>query len=123
MEANMSLKNEIGQQYEKQKETCGGFATYAWIGSGILLLFLDERFVLMSWQALLFFIVGPFLAAILLGWLFYGTQRGLAKVIMVFVSQPSSGAAVVVGLLGVVMTLLNAGIAFIAAKYAVTLMT
>lgn len=121
--ADLSLKNEIAQQYEKQKETCGHFATYAWIGSGIVLLFLDEKFTALSWQSLLFFIVGPFLAAILLGWVFYGTERGLAKVLKLFVSQPSSGAAVVVGLLGVVLTVLHAGIAFVVAKYAVTLMT
>lgn len=115
--------NELDEPYEKQKETCGGFATYAWIGSGILLLFLDEKFTLLSWQSLLFFIVGPFLAALLLGWVFYGTQRGLAKVMTLFVSQPSSGTAVVVGLLGVVLTMLHAVVAFVVAKYAVALMT
>ena len=121
--ADLSLKNEIAQQYEKQKETCGHFATYAWIGSGIVLLFLDEKFILLSWQGLLFFLVGPYLAAVLLGWVFWGTHRGLAKVLTLSVPQPSSGAEAVVGMVGVVMTLLNAGIAFIVAKYAVSLMT
>ena len=121
MAADNSM-NELDEQYEKQKEMYGGFAPYAWIGSGILLLFLDEKFTLLSWQCLLFFIVGPFLAAVLLGWVFYRSQRGLEKFLTLFVSQPSSGAAVVV-VAGVVMTLLNAGIAFVVAKYAVTLVT
>lgn len=115
--------HELDAQDEKQREMYGGFATYAWIGSGIVLLFLDEKFTLLSWQSLLFFIVGPFLAAVLLGWVFWGTHRGLAKVWTLSVPQPSSGAEAVVGMLGVVMTLLNAGIAFIVAKYAVSLMT
>lgn len=123
MEEEKHLKRTIDQQYEKQKEIQGGFATYAWIGSGMLLLFLDEKFTLLSWQSLMFFVVGPFLAALLLGWVFYGTQRGLAKVLTLFVSQPSSGVAVVVGLLGVVMTLLDATIVFVVARYTVSLMT
>jgi hypothetical protein len=123
MNADLTSKHEIDQQYAKQKEACGGFATFAWIGSGILLLFLDEKFTLLSWQSLMFFIVGPFIAALLLGWVFYGTQRGLAKALTLFVSQPSSGAAVIVGLLGVVLTILHAVVAFIAARYTVVLMT
>lgn len=71
----------------------------------------------------MFFVVSPFLAALRLRWIFYGTQRGLAKVLTLFISQLSSGAAGVVGLFGVVMTLLNATIAFVVAKYAVSLMT
>lgn len=113
----------LDAQDENQKEMYGGFATYAWIGSGIVILLLDEKFTLLSWQSLLFFIVGPFLAEVVLGWVFYRTQRGLEKVLTLCVSQPASGAAAVSGLVGGVVTLLNAGIAFVVAQYAVTLMT
>lgn len=122
MAADNSMR-ERDESYEKQKELYGGLATYAWIGSGIVLLFLDEKFTVVSWQSLLFFIVGPYLAAGLLGWVFSRTQRGLEKVLTLFVSQPSSGAAVGGGLVGALMTLLNAGIAFVVAQYIVTLMT
>lgn len=122
MMADSSL-NELDGPYEKQKEMYEGLATYAWIGSGIVLLFFDDKFTLLSWQSLIFFLIGPFLAAVLLGWLSSGIHRGLAKILTLFGSQPFSGAAGVVGGLGVVMTLLNAGIAFVVAKYAVTLMT
>lgn len=122
MAADNSM-HALDAQDENQKETYEAFATYAWISSGIVLLFLDEKFTLLSWQSLLFFIVGPFLAGVVLGWIFSCTQRGLEKVLTLFVSQPSSGAVVVRGLVGVVVTLLNAGIAFVVAQYAVTLMT
>lgn len=61
------LKKELESQYEKQKETHGGFATFAWLGSGALLLLIDEKFFLFSWQALVFFLIGTFAAALLLG--------------------------------------------------------
>jgi len=109
--------------FEKQKETSGGFATFAWIGSGVLLLLIDEHFSLFSWQAIVYFLIGTFVAAVLLGWLFYGAQRGLTKLLMLFISHPSSGAAAIVGLLGIVLTIFNAVIAFIVARYTVTLMT
>jgi len=115
--------HELDVQNEKQNETHETVASYAWIGSGIVLLFLDEQFSLLSWQSLLFFIVGPFIAAVLLGWVFWGTQRGLAKALKLFVSQTSSGVAGVSEVVGVALTMLNVGITFVVAKYAVALMT
>jgi len=123
MNAEGGSRDAINRQYEKQKETYGGFVTFAWIGSGALLLFIDEKFFLFSWQALVYFAIGTFVAAVLLGWLFYGTQRGLAKVLTLFISQPSTGAAGIVGLLGLILMILQTIIAFLVARYTVTLIT
>lgn len=123
MDVEEGLRKVLDRQYEKQKETYGGFATFAWIGSGVLLLFIDEKFFLFSWQALAYFLIGTFAAALLLGGAFYGTQRALAKMLALFISQPSSGAAAIVGLLGFLLMILQAVVAFLVARYTIGLIT
>ena len=108
---------------EKEKESSGGFATYLWIGSGLLLLLIDDKFTLISWQSLVYFTIGSFAAAILLGWFIYGTQRGLGKILLLFISSPSDRAGVIVGFLGLILMILQAISIFLIARYAVTLAT
>ena len=123
MNVNDDSDHVIQKQYEKQKETQGAFATYVWIGSGLLLMFLDDKFSLISWQALGYFLVGTFAAALIFGWISYGIQRGLAKVMTLFVSGPSSSVAAFVGTLGLIVMILEVVAIFFAAKYVVTLIT
>ena len=53
--------------YEKQKGKAGTWATIVWIGSGLSLYLTTEGAVLWSWSALVFFVVGMFVAAIVFG--------------------------------------------------------
>jgi hypothetical protein len=63
--------------YEKMKETEGSLATYVWIGSGLFLFLRDGGIgALFSLKAILFFVVGMFVAAILFGNMGYLLQRG-----------------------------------------------
>jgi hypothetical protein len=67
-------------QYEKMKKTSGGLATYVWIGSGLFLFLSDGGIgALFSLKAILFFVVGMFVAAIVFGNMGYLLQRGLGK--------------------------------------------
>jgi hypothetical protein len=73
----------LGKFYDKQKEIHGRWATYVWIGSGLYLFLSDEGLrSLVSFRALVFFPVGMFVAAVVLGYFGYGLQRLTAKVFM-----------------------------------------
>jgi hypothetical protein len=108
--------------YEKMKETEGSVATYVWIGSGLFLFLSDGGIgALFSLKAILFFVVGMFLAAIVFGNIGYLLQRGLGKVLAKFV-QPSNSAAAVIGTLGVGLMLLNVTIVFLGARFVYNLL-
>src|SRR5712691_12158709 len=82
--------------YDKQKETHGGWATFAWIGSGLYLFATTEGAHFLSWQAAVFFLVGTFVAALGFGIAAYLLQRGLAKILVSVYTSPSAGVATVI---------------------------
>jgi len=89
--------------YDKQKERAGSFATFVWLGSCAWLFIVDgSQGTLLTWKALGFFLVGMFTAALFLGALIYAVQRGVSKMLMSFISEPSNGAAAVIITLGLI---------------------
>jgi len=65
--------------WDSQKELHGKVATYAWIGWGLVNFYMEPDATLISWQALLYFTVGMFLAALVLGAGAYLVQRRVAS--------------------------------------------
>jgi hypothetical protein len=102
--------------YDKQKETCGGWATYLWIGAG-LYLFLNDGGArsLVSFRALVFFPVGMYAAAVVLGSLGYGLQRLTAKVFVRVFPKPTHVAVAIVRGFGWVLFVLDTAVGFLAA--------
>ena len=94
--------------YEKQKTTAGSAATFLWIGIGIYLFAVNERASFFSWQAAVYFIVGMFIAAFVLGVAAYAIQRGVAGVISRMVSYPTGGVATMIQALGMVLLVAEA---------------
>jgi hypothetical protein len=106
--------------YDKQKEAHGKWATMVWIGSGIYLFATDPAAHFFSWQAIVFFIVGMFLAAIVFGGAAYVLQRLIAKVFMLVVREPSQGIAGLIGIIGIVLFIVET--VFLAAQWCVRLL-
>ncbi len=105
--------------YEKQKEAHGTWATIVWIVSGIYLFATSPTATFISWQSLVYFVVGMFAAAAVFGMLAYGIQRGLTKILMLFIKTPSNGAAVFIGVLGIGLFVVDAIVVFLSAKWAI----
>ncbi len=116
--ANQSLQ----AFYDKQKETHGGWATFAWIGSGIYLFATTEGVRFLSWQAAAFFLVGTFVAALVFGIAGYVVQRGLAKAIMGVFPSPSTGVATVAVVLGWLLFAAETVVIFLVARWMISRM-
>ncbi|MDD4456548.1 MAG: hypothetical protein PHC98_03070 [Syntrophotalea acetylenica] len=108
--------------YEKQKEAHGGWATIVWIASGIYFFATSPTATFISWQALVYFVVGMFIAAAVFGGLSYGIQRGLAKILMVFIKTPSNGAAAFIRVLGIGLFVVDTVVVFLSAQWAIQAM-
>lgn len=79
--------------YTAQKESAGALATITWIGAGLYLYLSTNGASLFSWSALGFFVVGMFGAAIVFGIATHVLQRGIAKLLVLFIKAPSRGIA------------------------------
>jgi hypothetical protein len=79
--------------YEWQNKTAGTWATVVWIGSGLFLYLTTKDASLLSWSALVFFVVGMFAAATIFGVGFYLLQRGLGKALVKLVKTPTPNVA------------------------------
>lgn len=86
---------------------------------GIYLFVTTDRASFLTWQAVVYFIVGSFLASIFIGGVVYVVQRGIAKAMMMVLAGPSAGAAVVIFAIG--LLLLAAEVAVIYAPASWTL--
>lgn len=109
----------IEKQYEKQKETHGGWATFAWIGSGIYLFATADGARFLSWQAAVFFIVGMFASPVVFGIAAYLIQRGVAKILVRTISTPSAGVAAVVRAIGLALFVAETVVIFLIARWIV----
>ena len=109
--------------YDRQKERHGKWATFAWMGSGVYLFAVNPQAHFLSWQAALFFIVGMFAAAVVFGLAAYVIQRGVAKLLVTLVRQPSAGTAAtvsaMVSTIGLMLFAIDAVVIFLIARWAV----
>ena len=108
--------------YEKQKETHGTWATWAWIGSGAYLFATTEGASFISWQTPVFFLVGTFVAALVFGLSAYGVQRGIAKILMRIFRSPSLAGTAVIGTVSVALFALEVAAIFLIARWVLSRM-
>ena len=102
--------------YEAQKEAAEKWATIVWIASGVFLYITTESAKL--GPTLIFVFVGMFVAALAFGGFHYLLQRGIAKLLMLFVKEPTTHVATVVQSLGLVVMAIETVIIYLVASWA-----
>lgn len=104
--------------YDKQKETAGAFATFVWLISGIYLFISSPAARLFSLSALIFLVVGMFVAAVIFGMGLYAVQRLLAKGFMrMMPGSPTAGKAAFVQAFGLLLMAAEAVLIFMVASW------
>lgn len=66
---------------EKRKEFAGGIVTYTWLGSGVFIFWANENATILSWQAVVYFVLGTFVAAVVLGLVLYAAGNSISKML------------------------------------------
>ena len=87
-----------------------------WIGSGLFLYLTTKDASLLSWSALVFFVVGMFAAATIFGVGFYLLQRAIGKA-LVIVKTPTPSVATAIRAIGLVLLIIETVIIYVAASW------
>jgi hypothetical protein len=116
-EAAARLLRRDMDPYEWQNKTAGTWATMVWIGSGLFLYLTTKDASLLSWSALVFFVVGMFAAATIFGVGFYLLQRGIGKALVKVVKTPTPSVATAVRAIGLVLLIIETVIIYVAASW------
>ena len=103
--------------YEWQNKTAGTWATMVWIGSGLFLYLTTKDASLLSWSALVFFVVGMFAAATIFGVGFYLLQLGIGKALVKVVKTPTPSVATAIRAIGLVLLIIETVIIYVAASW------
>jgi len=87
------------------KSNHGGFAAFVWIIAGVVLFHTEPEAQALSWQAFVYFFVGMFVAAYIMGNLSFLAVRGLTEALVRtrIVTKPTRRAAIGLTVLGYVM--------------------
>jgi hypothetical protein len=87
------------------KASHGGFAALVWVLAGVLLFHTEPEARALSWQAIVYFFVGMFVAAFIMGNLSFLAVRGLtvALVRTRIVTKPTRRAAIGLTAVGYLM--------------------
>ena len=116
-EAAARLLRRDMDPYEWQNKTAGTWATMVWIGSGLFLYLTTKDASLLSWSALVFFVVGMFAAATIFGVGFYLLQLGIGKALVKVVKTPTPSVATAVRAIGLVLLIIETVIIYVAASW------
>ena len=116
-EAAARLLRRDMDPYEWQNKTAGTWATMVWIGSGLFLYLTTKDASLLSWSALVFFVVGMFAAATIFGVGFYLLQRGIGKALVKVVKTPTPSVATAIRAIGLVLLIIETVIIYVAANW------
>lgn len=100
---------------DELKEKCGKEATVFWVLSGLYFYIGSGRFF--SPETLIFFLVGTFVAALIVGIAGYGLRRFVAISVTKLKTPPSKGLAFVLLSAGGLVTVFEAIACFKAAEY------
>ena len=73
------MDDALTAQIDQQKESRGRAAAFIWIGIGIYLFSSTPQAHFFSWQAVVFFVVGMFVAAVVFGGVSYAVHRALIQ--------------------------------------------
>ena len=101
--------------YEAQKEAAGKWATIVWIASGVFLYITTENAKLGPMRIFIF--VGMFVAA-LVEEAHCLLQRGIAKLLVLFIKEPTTHVAIRVQSLGFVVMAIETVIIYLVASLA-----
>ncbi len=87
------------------KPNHGGFAALVWVVAGVLLFHTEPEAVALSWQAIVYFFIGMFAAAYVMGNLSFFAVRGLTEALVRtrIVTKPTRRAAIGLTVAGYVM--------------------
>jgi amino acid transporter len=87
------------------KPNHGAFAALVWVIAGVLLFHTEPEAQALSWQALVYFFIGMFVAAYVMGNLSFFAVRGLTEALVRtrIVTQPTRRAAIGLTVAGYVM--------------------
>jgi hypothetical protein len=116
-EAAARLLRRDMDPYEWQNKTAGTWATMVWIGSGLFLYLTTKDASLLSWSALVFFVVGMFAAATIFGVGFYLLQLGIGKALVKVVKTPTPSVATAIRAIGLVLLIIETVIIYVAASW------
>ncbi len=106
------------------KSNHGTFAALVWVVAGLLLFHSEREAVAFSWQALLYFFVGMFVAAYLMGNLSFFAVRGLTDVLVRtrIVTKPTRRAAIGLTVVGYLMFAGQALLIYFVARWTIRAM-
>lgn len=107
----------MSDSYDRQKEQAGSWATIVWIASGLFLYLTSESASLFSWSAVIFFVVGMFAAAIVFGIAFYLIQRGIAKLLLTLIKEPTPRVASIISSIGWVLLAIETVVIYLVASW------
>ncbi len=102
---------------QNQKEAHGKWATFAWIGSSLYLFLTTDGVSIWSWQALDFFLVGMFAAAIIFGIAAYSVHRGIAKILAKGITKPTASLAKIISMIGIDLFVVETVVIFLVAQW------
>jgi hypothetical protein len=121
------LESRDGLQVDidsKMKSSHGTFAAIVWIVAGALLYNTEPEAKLFSWQTPVFFVLGMFVAAAVLGSLSYAGVRGLtyALVSTRIVTAPTRRAEIGLTVAGYVIFAAQVALIYLVAKWTIRVM-
>src|ERR1700736_2694880 len=103
------------------KSSHGTFAAILWIGAGALLYNTEPEAKLFSWQTPVFFVLGMFVAAAVLGNLSYAGVRGLTHALVSarIVTAPTRRAEIGLTVAGYVVFAAQVALIYVIAKWTI----
>lgn len=110
------MQTDVERAKEANRETAGKLATFVWIASGIYLFATSPKASFISWQSLVFFVVGMFVAAVVLGGVSYFIRTLLTDIGARIRLNPV--IATVFAILGFVLLIADFVVGFLVARWA-----
>lgn len=109
---------------DKLKSNHGGFATIVWLIVGAYLFYSEPEARLLSWQALVYFIVGMFVAAAVFGILSYLIMHGVSRALTAtgVITRPTPRVVAGLYVIGCVLAAANVVLIYIAARWTIRAM-
>lgn len=103
--------------YDEQKRSYGLFAAYVWMGAGLYLFLSVPTLSFLSLKALLYFAVGTLAATLIFGPVTQALLRLFAKTAAGVTQRTTPGTAVVLGLLGLGIMIIEAVVIYSIAAF------
>ncbi len=103
------------------KPNHGAFAALVWVAAGVLLFHTEPEARALSWQTLVYFFIGMFVAAYVMGNLSFFAVRGLthALVLTRVVTKPTRTAAIGLTVVGYLMFVGQAVLIYFVARWTI----